>query len=440
MKKIFMMIPFLCLLLGLAVPSHANKYTKIDSDTSSVGFHYTLPDQYNDLQGTIQILCHGTVNYDPLVYCADYLYSPVPESEYDAILQQFNDSPTEENMARIQKSWMYIASLICSDQDLENACRAIGIASLDAEKTFEAGRAGNLKFYYVAFPVDSVSALTYQNLASAYDPKYLAEADLLQTEFSEAFRKATYFAPISPLDKTIGKTLTFETKDLDGNIVKSEDLFRNNQITMVNIWGTWCPNCIGEFPELAQMHREWLTDGCGIVGIEYEKGWNDSVVQLARETLADYEIPFPSVIFPEHNEILDLVESFPTTFFVDQNGTVLSRPIEGAAIEQYRLVMNQLMSRQTLAQPMTLPIEKGSYRVIVTDDEGPVEEVTIQLCDDQSCSIKETDENGTAVFEKKAGVYEVHIIDVPEGYEETDEVFHTQSGPGEIRIHLNKLP
>lgn len=60
----------------------------------------------------------------------------------------------------------------------------------------------------------------------------------------------------------VGKKVSFETTDLDGNPVKSEDLFRDKKVTVINFWATWCPHCIDELPGLEDINKTLEAHGC----------------------------------------------------------------------------------------------------------------------------------------------------------------------------------
>ena len=53
----------------------------------------------------------------------------------------------------------------------------------------------------------------------------------------------------------------FEGKDLDGNTVKSEELFSGNAVTVVNFWFTTCNPCVGELAELDALNKELAEKG-----------------------------------------------------------------------------------------------------------------------------------------------------------------------------------
>lgn len=59
---------------------------------------------------------------------------------------------------------------------------------------------------------------------------------------------------------------SFKSIDLDGTEISS-DLYSNNKITMVNIWGTFCGPCIREMPDLAKLSQEYKSKGVEIIGI-----------------------------------------------------------------------------------------------------------------------------------------------------------------------------
>lgn len=78
------------------------------------------------------------------------------------------------------------------------------------------------------------------------------------------------------------------------------------------------------------------------------------------------------------------------------------------------------------------------YLVHVVDEDGPVEDVEIQLCTDTACTLKATGEDGVAAFESIAGgEREIHVLEVPDGYQEDDELYYPDES-GEVTITLQK--
>ena len=130
----------------------------------------------------------------------------------------------------------------------------------------------------------------------------------------------------------IGSSVSFETTDLDGNIVKSEDIFKANKVTVINMWATWCGYCVEELPDLEKMNSELEKEGSGVIGV-CEDAY-DSADQ-AKEILKEKGVTYLNVALNE--EMVDQLpcSAWPTTYFVDSEGRILTEPVVGADPEQY---------------------------------------------------------------------------------------------------------
>lgn len=240
----------------------------------------------------------------------------------------------------------------------------------------------------------------------------------------------------------IGQVIRFETTDLDGNPVKSEDLFRDNAITMVNLWGTWCPYCVDEMAELARIHTRIREKGCGVVGIERENAPIAEVEADARAIMAANGTNYPNVLMDMDCEILRAFLYYPTTVFVDRQGTILASPISGAEVNAYEATLDALLAERADATPDASATANGgsAYRVRVFDPDGnPVEGALVQLCDDTTCTFQPTNADGAAEFpvgEQK--VYEVHMLSVPEGFREDATLYKTLDTYSDVNIILER--
>ena len=70
-----------------------------------------------------------------------------------------------------------------------------------------------------------------------------------------------------PDDGSMQKFPAFEGKDLDGNTVKSSELFAKNAVTVVNFWFTTCNPCVGELAELDALNKELAEKGGALIGV-----------------------------------------------------------------------------------------------------------------------------------------------------------------------------
>ena len=191
----------------------------------------------------------------------------------------------------------------------------------------EVGKAEDVTFYAMMIP--EVTEAYLEGIAPAYQEEFKT----LREELLEILKNGEYFEPVIQGADLIGKTLRFETTDVDGNPVKSEDIFKENDITMINIWATWCGNCV----------RTQSANNAGV------------------------------------------------------------------------------------------------YRVIVADEEGKlIEGAVVQFCSDSTCTMGKTDENGAAEFKAKEGIYTIHILKVPAGYQKTSEEIQTDALYSDVYFVLKK--
>ena len=144
---------------------------------------------------------------------------------------------------------------------------------------------------------------------------------------------------IEPYDPVVGTKIEFETKDLDGNSVTSADLFAQNEVTMINVWATWCGPCIGELSELQQIHSRMQEKNCGIVGL-----LTDADLEAARRLVEENGVEYPVILAPDNLMEILPVNAYPTSYFVGRDGTVLDSAIVGAYVEKYEPTMEKLLA------------------------------------------------------------------------------------------------
>lgn len=127
----------------------------------------------------------------------------------------------------------------------------------------------------------------------------------------------------------------------------SEEVFTDRTVTMVNFWGTFCPPCIEEMPDLGAMSRELDDEDFRLVGVVLDvSGPEDKEgAALAQEIIQQAQADFTHIYVNK-----DVVERYgspravPTTIFLNAEGDVIGDPIVGAASkEEYtRIVMEHL--------------------------------------------------------------------------------------------------
>jgi len=82
---------------------------------------------------------------------------------------------------------------------------------------------------------------------------------------------------------------------------------------------------------------------------------------------------------------------------------------------------------------------ENMYRIYVKDqDLSPVEGAMVQFCTDTTCLVGETDKDGMASFTEAPGIYDIHILSVPDGYDEVTEGYTTIDSYSDMTIKVNK--
>ena len=153
--------------------------------------------------------------------------------------------------------------------------------------------------------------------------------------------KETFLSGIR-LRKPVERTLLFVTSDLEGNDVNISDVYAGHKVTMINVWATWCEPCVDELPRLEKLSKEFEAKDCQIIGICMDafKGNDNSG---AKEILEQAGVTYLNLTAPDNGTDIFAMQYFPTSFFVDSNGKVLTKPYDGAPPAAYmHLYSNEL--------------------------------------------------------------------------------------------------
>lgn len=156
-----------------------------------------------------------------------------------------------------------------------------------------------------------------------------------------------------PDDGSMQKFPAFEGKDLDGNAVKSDELFSGNAVTVVNFWFTTCNPCVGELSELDALNKELAEKGGSLIGVNtFTLDGDEAAISEAKDVLAKKGATYQNVYFDSDGEAGKFVENvfaYPTTYVVDRNGNIVGEPIVGAITEKKQAETLQKLIEQALA-------------------------------------------------------------------------------------------
>ena len=159
-----------------------------------------------------------------------------------------------------------------------------------------------------------------------------------------------------PDDGSMQKFPAFEGKDLDGNTVKSDELFSANAVTVVNFWFTTCNPCVGELSELDALNKELAEKGGSLIGVNtFTLDGDEAAISEAKDVLAKKGATYQNVYFDSDGEagkFTTNIFAYPTTYVVDRSGNIVGEPIVGALTEKKQAETLQKLIDQALAADM----------------------------------------------------------------------------------------
>ena len=159
-----------------------------------------------------------------------------------------------------------------------------------------------------------------------------------------------------PIEQNSNPFPAFEGKDLDGNPVKSDELFSANAVTVVNFWFTTCNPCVGELSELDALNKELAKKGGALIGVNtFTLDGDEAAISEAKDVLAKKGVTYQNVYFASDGEagkFTTNIFAYPTTYVVDRNGNIVGEPIVGAITEKKQAETLQKLIDQALAADM----------------------------------------------------------------------------------------
>ena len=156
-----------------------------------------------------------------------------------------------------------------------------------------------------------------------------------------------------PDDGSMQKFPAFEGKDLDGNTVKSDELFSANAVTVVNFWFTTCNPCVGELADLDALNKKLAEKGGALIGVNtFTLDGDEAAISEAKDVLAKKGATYQNVYFASDGEAGKFtanIFAYPTTYVVDRSGNIVGEPIVGAITEKKQAETLQKLIDQALA-------------------------------------------------------------------------------------------
>lgn len=151
---------------------------------------------------------------------------------------------------------------------------------------------------------------------------------------SEVARSRALPQPADPATHTgirnSSEPFAFSFPDLGGNLVSNTDARFKGKVVVVNITGSWCPNCHDEAPFLAELYRRYKGLGLEVVALSFEEEEQLKNPTRVRAFVREYGIEYPVLLAGQQSEVREKIHqaenlnAWPTTFFLGRDGRVHS--------------------------------------------------------------------------------------------------------------------
>lgn len=118
----------------------------------------------------------------------------------------------------------------------------------------------------------------------------------------------------------------FDIQDIEGNTVSSA-VFSEAELTMVNVWATYCNPCLNEMPGLGELAESYEPETFRIIGIisDVQEGADQEKLDLAADLIERTGADYTHLLLNEslYYALLTDVTAVPTTFFINKDGVIL---------------------------------------------------------------------------------------------------------------------
>lgn len=284
------------------------------------GFMFMPPDVWKEATGGVGTVEMGSDDYSAMV---DY----VPE-EYGLKMEKL--APEDDAG--------FVALL---DEIYQNSCKVLCVYRVNKSSAESQEQERNLKplYAHIEFLGEFGDDSYYFAYNDTFDERKLSEGDKASLQALKQglplVKDTLMLFPAVPSDDApadlSGETgseegdfkadmTAFTAKDLAGKEY-TQDMFAAYDLTMVNVWATWCGPCVGELPDLAKLAQQ-LPKNVNMISICADGGEESD---LAKESLESAKAGFTTLIPSDelNSGVLDHVFAYPTTFFVDSAGRLV---------------------------------------------------------------------------------------------------------------------
>ncbi len=293
----------------------------------SAGIRFEAPEAYVKAQGLITWRGGKELQYGDGVICTDFIYIPRTLEEYRAYFRKLVHTDQEETEFTRSTGVLFRVFGINGGRGAEELKAYLTEHGVPFKVMYSAGSAGDYRFFYTTGQEPENPLLLNRYYTEFYRLLYASPDYLATMEFQ---------TPVIEAPKVNG--ITFTTTQLDGTEVTAEELFGAHALTMVYVFTSVSEESVEKLPGLFAMAEELSAKDIGVVGILADS-LDAGVAEQARNGILS-GATFPVLFPPENLSSVFPGESYPTTYFVNRDGTVYAGPLVENGVEQYRAVID----------------------------------------------------------------------------------------------------
>ena len=340
-------IVLLTIILTFSLNIHALMAAETADDTTlaleypKAGFTIVLPEEYADTEGILEENGGAEVERGSGITVARLEYIAMSEDDYRKLNEKKVVFPWDALNLIKKTGNLFTVYGVDGGRDF-SAINAYYDNILHDEYARELTTVGEYTYYLYEDPYVTLFG-DLEEYEESVGPAFFAEYSGLREAVREALEQGDFSEPEPTYLETSGKIMAFETVDLEGNPVSSEELFGSHKITIVNVWASWCMPCIGELPELEKMNARIGDLDCAVVGVLLD-GDEEEALREAKDILKKKGVTYTNLLPPENFGEFFAGGAIPATYFVNRDGEILGDEIRGAYIEQYEKRLMEYLS------------------------------------------------------------------------------------------------
>ena len=137
--------------------------------------------------------------------------------------------------------------------------------------------------------------------------------------------------------------------ELNGTSVQGDDLSLNElrgKVLIVDIWGTWCPPCVGELPSFVKLQDKFGKDGFQMIGVNFERGVDEEQnLKSVQKAISNFELNYPCLLGDDSIRAqIPRFEGYPTTLFIGKDGAVRHMEVGAHPYEYLESIVKALLA------------------------------------------------------------------------------------------------